>query len=136
MAAENLRERKRGKDVRADNVVIAVGYNVVVHPVCTGGDVFVDGRSLAEQVVFFFGFFISSAEKFRRVQIDPRVPVGNEFGGALGDKQQCVDDVAGLPAALIDFLNGPGAGIVSGAGVAAENQRVHVHASFRPVRRV
>ena len=58
MAAENLRERKRGKDVRADNVVIAVGYNVVVHPVCTGGDVFVDGRSLAEQVVFFFGFFM------------------------------------------------------------------------------
>ena len=119
MAAENLRERKRGKDVRADDVVITVIDNIVVHPLRAGGDVLIDGRSLAEQVVFFFGFFISSAEKFRRVQIDPRVPVGNEFGGALGDEQQCVDDVAGLPAALIDFLNGPGAGIVPGSCVAA-----------------
>ena len=119
MAAENLRERKRGKDVRADDVAVAVIYNIVVHAVGTGGDVLIDGRSLAEQVVFFFDFFISGVEKLRCVQIDSRVPVGNEFGGALGDEQQCVDDVAGLPAALIDFLNGPGAGIVSGSGVAA-----------------
>ena len=53
--------------MRANDVVVAAGDNIVVHAVCTGGDVLVDGRSLAEQVVFFFGFFISSAEKFRRV---------------------------------------------------------------------
>ena len=105
--------------MRANDVVVAAGDNIVVHAVCTGGDVFVDGRSLAEQVVFFFCLFVAGTENLRRVQVNPRMPVGDEFGGAFGDKQQRVINIAHVAAALIDLLNGFCAGIVSGSGVAA-----------------
>ena len=114
---------------------VAVVQHELVQRFCTPGEEMIQDTVRIKSLGMVLGVVIAPAKQGRQSAVDQHMPLGNNGGNFLRHKGKAVHDLAGLSHHIIVFLDCSGAGIVTLAGIAAQNQCTHDSFSFRASKR-
>ena len=119
------REHQRGEQMHAHHRVISALHDGRAQPLAPAPQDAAGRRRLVKRRRVLLRVLIALVVELREIAVEAHMPVAHKAARALRHVQERVVGLIGVAAALQLRADGPGAGIVPAAGIAAEDQDFH-----------